>query len=276
MEKLDEFFKSLIGERNGKSDLEILEEIEGYLQTGGVDEAIAQLKNLEKEQNIFLALRMIMRSIVSQLDELNQLGTITQEDLQKVHEKVKELIPIVNTVFNSRYRALLMADLSVLFYCLNDELNGDMALRTAIDLARNHDDVLRDIMMCFIRKGLLNKAGYAIKMVREPEKLNVVLVQLAEMFYRAGDMKKARLIIDHIASPFHKTMAFYYIAAIEAEHNKEEALKILDAAFQMAEKVKDPEARFELTLKLYELKHSILGNTFSLKEILSRKGGPPQ
>ncbi|NJD99184.1 hypothetical protein E3E26_05240 [Thermococcus sp. LS1] len=276
MGKLDDFFKSFMGGKKDKSELEILEEIEEYLKMGEIDEALEQIKNLEKEHNIFLALRMVIRSIVEQLDEWEQTGTLNEEDLGRIKERIKEMIPVVNALFNPRYRALLMADLAILFYRLDDELNGDLALRTAINLAGNHDDIIREILMNLIRLGLLDKAGYAMKMVREPEKLDVVLVYLAEMFYRAGEVEKAKLIIKHIASPFHKAMALYYIASIEGTQNREEALRILEEAFKLAEEVGDPDARFELMLKLYDLKHSLLGEAFNLREILSRREAPSQ
>ncbi|NJE42432.1 hypothetical protein [Thermococcus sp. GR6] len=276
MGKLDDFFKSIIGEKEKKSELEILEEIEECLKMKEIDKALEQIKNLEKEHNIFLALRMVIRSIVEQLDEGEQTGTLNEEDVSRTRERIKETIPVVNALFNPRYRALLMADLAILFYRLDDELNGDIALRTAINLAENHDDIIREILMNLIRLGLLDKAGYAMKMVREPEKLDVVLVHLAEMFYRTGEEEKAKLIIKHIASPFHKAMALYYIASIEGTQNREEALRILEEAFKMAEKVEDPDARFELMLKLYDLKHSLLGEALNLREILSRREVPPQ
>ncbi|NJE46348.1 hypothetical protein E3E35_02750 [Thermococcus sp. GR7] len=276
MGKLDDFFKSIIGGKEKKSELEILEEIEEYLKMKEIDKALEQIKNLEKEHNIFLALRMVIRSIVEQLDKEEQTGTLNEEDVSRTRERIKEMIPAVNALFNPRYRALLMADLAILFYRLDDELNGDLALRTAINLAENHDDIIREILMNLIRLGLLDKAGYAMKMVRDPEKLDVVLVHLAEMFYRAGEVEKAKLIIKHIASPFHKAMALYYIASIEGTQNREEALRILEGAFKLAEEVEDPDARFELMLKLYDLKHSLLGEALNLREILSRREVPPQ
>ena len=273
MGKLDEFFRSL-GERKKKSELEVLEDIENALRMGEIDNAIELTGELGSESNLFLALRMLLRSIRERLQEAREKGEL--DELERMKERVKELIPTVNSLLNPRYRALLLGDLAVLFYLLNDELNGDIALRTAINLARNSADIIRDILMELINSGLLKKAGYAMKMVREPEKLDVVLVHLAEMFYRAGDVEKARLIIEHISSPFHRAMALYYLAEIEGKRNRDEALKILEAAFRIAEGIEDPEARFEVMLKLYDLKHSLLGQSLSLKDVLSRREAPPQ
>ena len=268
MGKLDEFFRNLHGKKK-RSDLEVLEDIEAYLLEGGLDEAIALLDTLEKEHNLYLALRMIIKGITRALDQAERNGEITEEELRKTKDRIKSLIPRVNGLFNRRYRAILLSDLAILFYRLNDELNGDVALRAAINLAENEADIIRDMLMELIKRGLLSKAGYAMKMVREPEKLDVVLTHLAESFYRAGDVEKAMLILRHITSPFHRAMALYYMASIEGERDREKALRLIDMAFREAEKVEDPDARFELGLKLYDLKHSILGESFNVRDVLA-------
>ncbi len=274
MGKLDEFFKSLKERRKKRPEVEVLEDIESALRIGDLGQALGLTEEIETETNRFLALRMILRKILDIMT--NPEETAEQQDVQTMGDTVKEIIPLINSVTHRRYRAILLADLAVVLYLLNDELNGDFALKTAINLSQDSPDVLREILMELIRRGLLRKAGYAMKMVREPEKLDVVLVHLAELFYRAGDPERAKLIMDHISSPFHKAMALYYIASIEGENDRQKALKIIDAAFKVAEQVNDPEARFELILKLYDLKYSLLGEGLSLREILSRREAPPQ
>lgn len=276
MGRLDEFFKSLGEKRRKRSELDVLEEIEGLIGIGEIEQAVELVGEIEGESNRFLALRMILRSIMERLTELKRSEGEADTGLENMRETVKTLIPLVNSLINPRYRAILLGDLAVLFYHLNDELNGDIALRTAINLAKESADIIRDILMGLVNAGLLRKAGYAMKMVREPEKLDVVLVHLAEMFYRAGDVQRAKLIIEHISNPFHRAMALYYLAEVEGERNREEALKILDAAFKIADKVEDPDARFELMLKLYDLKYALLGKALTLEDILSRREAPPQ
>lgn len=275
MGKLDDFFRGLRGEKK-RSELEVLEEIAAYLSEGGIDDAIALLDMLEREHNLYLALRMIIRAITEALDEAERNGGLTDHELEKTKERIKSLVPAVNGLFNRRYRAILLSDLAVLFYRLNDELNGDMALRAAINLAGDEADIVRDVLMELIRRGLLGKVSYAMKMVREPEKLDVVLTHIAEGFYRAGDVEKAMLILRHIKSPFHRAMALYYMASIEGQRDREKALRLIDEAFKEAEKVEDPDARFELSLKLYDLKHSILGEGFNVRDVLSWREAPQE
>lgn len=266
MGKLDEFFKSLKGGKK-RSEIEVLEEIEDSLKMGELQRAIALAETLVSEPSRFLALRMILRNMAERIGEL---------EYHDIREFAKALLPLINSIFNKRYRMILLSDLAVLFYRLDDELNGDVALKTAMNLARDSPDVLRDILFELIHYGLLEKASYAMRMVRDPRKLDVVLAHLAELFYRSGDYERARLIVNHISSPFHRAMALYYMAAVEGEKNPDKALKILDAAIKIAEEVDDPEARFELILKLYDLKGKLTGEILGPGEILSRRQAPPR
>lgn len=273
MGRLDEFFKSLKGQGK-RSELEVLEDIESALGMGDIERALELTEELESEPNLFLALRMIMRSMREKLQ-----GAGEKEDSgepERMRASLKELIPLVNSLSNPHYRALLLGDLAVLFYLLNDEFNGDPAVKTAINLAGDRADIIRDVLMILINSNLLKKAGYAMKLVRDPEKLDVVLAHLAEIFYREGDVEKVAPILDHISSPFHRAMALYYMAQIESERDRDTALKILTAAFKVAEKIEDSETRFEVMLKLYDLKNSLLGQSLSLKDLLSGKEAPPQ
>ncbi|NJE60801.1 hypothetical protein [Thermococcus sp. 21S7] len=67
MGKLDEFFKLMAKEESKKSDLEILEDIEEHLSEDNIDMAILQLKEIKKDHNLFLALRMIIRKLISEI-----------------------------------------------------------------------------------------------------------------------------------------------------------------------------------------------------------------
>ncbi len=269
MGKLDEFFKPLKRERE-KSEIEVLEDIEGYLRSGDITSAIDAINGLEKEANVYLALRMVLGAIRKRLN--TGLSPEEAKDLQAI---VKEVIPLINGIFNGRFKAILLADLAIILYSLDDELNADIALRTAINLAGGEGDLLRDILRGLIHSGLLDKAGYAMKMVREGRKLDVVLSELAEMFYRAGDVRRATAIIKHISSPFHRAMALANIAELEASRNREKALELLDAAMKLAEGIDDDETRVELGMKLYSLRQEVEGSGFSLRRILARKGAPP-
>ncbi|WP_297068564.1 hypothetical protein [Thermococcus sp.] len=270
MGKLDEFFKPLRREK-GTSEIEVLEEIEGYLSSGEVFPAVEAINHLEKEANVYLALRMVLRTILRRLRE-----NPPQEEVGKLYGTVKELIPLINGIFNSRFKALLLADLAVILYSIDDELNADIALRTAINLAGGEGDLLRDILRELIYSGLLDKAGYAMKMVRDRGKLDVVLSELAEMFYRAGDVKRATAILKHISSPFHRAITLANISEIEARRDRKKALELLDAAMRLAESINDDETRVELGIKLYSIRQEVEGKGFSLRKILARKEAPQE
>ena len=260
MGKLDELFGSLGRKR---SETEILTEIEDRLLVDDVPGAVALLEELEKEQNIVIAIRMVLRKILRMKE--------SEEETAHLLSILKMLVPYINGIKNERYRALLLGELAVGFYVLGAELEGDFALKTAINLALNHPDVLRDIIMNLIDSGLLHKAGYAMRFVRDREKLDVVLVHLAEVLYERGEVEKALAVVGHITSNFHKATALFYLAQFEMRRDREKALQFIDWAIKLAEGIEDPEARFELMLKLYDLKHEIQGDSLSLSELLKRK-----
>lgn len=260
MGKLDELFGTLRGKR---PETEILTEIENRLLVDDVPGAIALIEGLEKEQNIVIAVRMALRKILRMKE--SEGGEVRLLPLLKM------LVPHINGIRNERYRALLLGELAVGFYVLGAELEGDFALKTAINLALDHPDVLRDVIMNLINSGLLHKAAYAMKFVKNREKLDVVLVHLAEVLYERGEVEKALAVVGHITSNFHRTVALFYLAQFEKERNRERALQFIDWAIKLAEKIEDPEARFELMLKLHDLKHEIQGDSLSLFELLKRK-----
>ncbi len=143
-------------------------------------------------------------------------------------------------------------------------MKGDFTLKTAINLALQHPDILRDILFSLIKAGLLQKAAYAMKFVKDPEKLDVVLSYLAEVFYERGDIEKALAIISHITSNFHRAVALMHLAQLEENRDRGKALQFIESAIKIAERIEDPETRFELMLKLYDLKHEIMANRSAL------------
>ncbi|ASJ10918.1 hypothetical protein A3L12_06190 [Thermococcus sp. P6] len=264
---LDNLFSP--SKRRNRSDLEVLDDIENALKIGEVERAIRLTDEVKSEPNTFLALRMIIRSIIKMIWE-------QKEDPGRVRELLRGLIPPANSLFTPRYRALVLGDMAVLFYLLGDELNGDIALKTAIEFAGDNADTIRDILMNLLKYGLLEKAGYAMKRVREPETLDVVLVNLARLIYSRGEKEKAWRIVDHISTPFHRAMALYYLAEIEGGRNREEALRILNEAFRVVDEIEEPEAKVEVAFKLYDLKHHLLDSSLDIRGILSGKEAPPQ
>lgn len=271
MGKLDEFFKLKGGEEKSKSDLEILDEIEAALREGNLEYSILQLKSIKKEHNLFLALRMIIRELTAGVENPEQSKLSPSE----VMLEVKEITVVVNTLVNPAYRSILLADLAVLFYLLGDDMSGDMTLKVAVNLSLNNFSALKEIVRNLLSRELLEKAGYALKLIKNPEKLDMVFGQLAVVFYREGDVGRAMSVLEYIKNPFHKVMALCDIASFEAERDREEAGRILNVAFNLAEKIDDPNARFEINMKLYDLKHSIKGDSLSLSDVLS-KGETPR
>ena len=268
MGRLDEFFKALSGEKK-RSELEVLEEVEDYAAVGDFRRAIEAAGSIETERNRFLALRLILREILKRLES-------GDENSEGVEEVLRDIVPLINSLTNPRYRALLTADLSLILYYLGDEFKGDLSLKTAINIATGYDDVLVEIVRELVRRGLLEKAAGALKLVRDRDKLDSVLVTIAEIFYRMGDVERAKKAVKHIRNPFHKAMALYYLALVEAPRDEETARKLLEAAIKVAEEIEDPDARFELMLKLYDLRASLEGKSIRLVDVLKREKSPQE
>ncbi|WP_457750773.1 tetratricopeptide repeat protein [Thermococcus sp.] len=263
MGRLDEFFKALGGEKK-RPELEVLESVEDYVAVGDFGRAIEAANSLESERNRFLAARIILREVLKRLEK-------DSEELTDVREIFQEIVPLINSITNPRHRALLTFDLALILYYLGDEFKGDLTLKTALNLAKGYDDILLDMVRELVRRGLLEKASGALKMVRDRDKLDSVLVTIAEIFYRMGDVERAKNVIRHIKNPFHKSMALYYLALIESSRDRDTALTLLQAAVKVAEKIENPDARFELMLKLYDLKNSLEGHSVSLVDVLTRR-----
>ncbi|MCD6373502.1 MAG: hypothetical protein J7L37_08180 [Thermococcus sp.] len=266
MGKLDEFFKVFSPEKK-RSELEILEEVEDYAASGEFGRAIEEASLIETERNRFLAVRLILRRVLKQLEN-------DEKNVSGVGEVLRGVVPLVNSLTNQRYKALLTADIALILYYLGDEFRGDLSLKTAINLAEGHDDVLLEIIRELVRRGLLEKAAGALKLVRDRDKLDSILVTISEMYYRMGDIEGAKKVVKHIKNPFHKAMALYYMALVEAPRDKEAARALLDAAIKVAERVEAPDARFELILKLYDLWIALEGESIRLTDVLKNERSP--
>ncbi len=258
MSALDNIFKPTEEPERDSDRLEAIENLVNYWE---FKEALKELKKIKLAPNIFLGIRIIIDGILSAIRESIEDGVL-REELRKVFVKyIEDIIPIANEIGNLRLKSLAFADISVAFYMLNENLKSDLALKTALNIASDigDDDLLVEIVKALIDRGLLKKAAYAIKLVRNRKKLDVILSQLAVMFYSSGEFEKADLTLQHIESPFHKATAFYYMASVEASRDKEKALALLDSAFKILDEVQNPILKFELFLKLVDLKSSLTG-----------------
>ncbi len=96
--KLDELFGSFIG---GRPDTEVLTEIEDRLLVDDIPGAIALLEELKKEQNLVIAVRLILRKITQMLEKGDGQSF-------RALPLIKQLLPHINGIRNERYRALLL------------------------------------------------------------------------------------------------------------------------------------------------------------------------
>lgn len=257
--------EKLLGLSNEGSDLDRLERIEDMLDAGEVEQAIKELEKVRKDENVYVGAEMIIRSLPKlELEQGEVVGYL------------KALIPIVNGLSSWRYRAILMADIAMAFYRAGDDFNGDLALKTAINLAyASGEDVLVEILRELIRNGLLEKGAYAFSLVRDRKRIDFLLSQLVEFFYLSGDYEKARKALNAIEDPFHKAVALYRLALHEAPKNRLKALAFLEGAIENAERIENRHARLELLIKLNDLKAELTGKGISLVDIL-RSSPPPE
>ncbi len=258
MSKLDELFKA---EKKPERDSDRVEVIDNLVSQWEFREALKELDKVKLVPNIFLGLRVIIRGIFSTVREITKEGKLGEEIRKTLVGYVEQLIPIANGITNLRLKALAFADISMAFYLLNENLKSDLALKTALNIATEigDDDILVEIVKNLIDHGILTKATYAMKLVRNRKKLDVVLSQLSVMFYTSGEKDKADAILQHIESPFHRATAVYYMASFESSRDPEKALQLLDMAFRIVDEIPNPLLKFEMFLKLSELKHTITG-----------------
>ncbi|WP_456453550.1 hypothetical protein [Thermococcus sp.] len=258
MGKLDELFEP---EKEPERDSDRIEVIEELVNQWEFKEALKELDRVKLVPNMFLGLRVIVRGVLTAVKESMKEGKLNEDIRKALVDYVESLIPIANGITNLRLKALAFADISVAFYMLDENLKSDLALKTALNIATEigDDDITVEIVKTLIDRGILAKAAYAMNLVRNRKKLDLILSQLAVMFYASGEQEKAEVTLQHIESRFHRANALYYMASIEASRDQEKALRLLDAAFRIVEEIENPVLRFEMFLKLTELKSKITG-----------------
>ncbi len=257
--------EKLFGLSDEGSDLDRLERIEELLDAGEIESAIAELEGIRKDENLYVGAKMIVKHLVN-----------SELPPEEVVGYLKTLIPIVNSLSSWRYRATLLADIAMAFYRVGDDLNGDLALKTAINLAYNSgEEVLVEILRELIRNGLIEKGAYAFSLVKDRKRIDFLLSQLAEFFYLYEDYEKVQKVLNAIEDPFYRTITLYRLALLEAPRDRDKALALLEKAIDNAEKIENRHARLELLIKLNDLKAELTGKGIRLVDIL-RRSSPPE
>ncbi|AJC72165.1 hypothetical protein X802_08325 [Thermococcus guaymasensis DSM 11113] len=256
--------EKLFGLSDEGSDLDRLEKIDELLDAGEIEGAIAELEKIRKDENLYVGAKMIVKHLFnSELSPNEVVGYL------------KTLIPIVNSLSSWRYRATLLADIAMAFYRVGDDFNGDLALKTAINLAYNSgEEVLVEILRELIRNGFLEKGAYAFSLVKDRKRIDFLLSQLAEFFYLYGDYEKVQKVLSAIEDPFYRVITLYRLALLEAPRDRDKALALLEKAIDNAEKIENRHARLELLIKLNDLKAELTGEGVRLVDILKRSSPP--
>ncbi len=266
MGKLDELFGKLsesVGE-DSKSDLERLESIEEFLSSGDFEAALRELERIKKEENVYVGAVIFVRNLLNPPEDVPVNRPMAMEYLTR-------LLPIINGMENWRYRALALSEVAMAFYLFGDEFNGDLALKSALNLARAAgDDVLSGILRELIKRGLIEKAAHAFSLVRDRKRIDFLLSQLVEVLYLAGELEKADAALAHIQDPFYKAIALYNLALVESNRDKDAALAFVENAIRFAEEIENKNARIELLIKLNDLKSQLTGKGISLAELILR------
>jgi len=258
---LEEF---LFGEKKKRSELEVLADVEIYLSRLDFEEASRCLDELESDQNLFVALQMILSKMITTLRE----GVLSEGDLPEMLKVLEKVMEKSNLIVVLNYRVTLLTYLAVLFYLLGDEFRGDMALKTALSLAGDRKNLLKFILRTLFSVGLLKKAGYVLSKIGDSDLLNLQLVELTKVFYQAGEKRKAFEVIKHIEKPYYKALA--YLALAELEKQSELAKAYLKAAEYFASLVKESNASTSIMMRIKEYEHKISGDVVSVQDILNR------
>ncbi|NJE07562.1 hypothetical protein E3E31_03320 [Thermococcus sp. M39] len=254
----------LRGESQETRDNVILEIVEAALKRGNIASAIEELKRMKDDYYIFLGVRITVRKIIETIKGLiSKFGEVPKTNKEIFINYLRDLIVLANSVMKERLRALLFADIAIAFYLLDESLEGDLALKTSLDLAEElkDDDVTLDIVYSLMEINLLEKAAYAMNLVRNRKKLDVILSHLALQLYKEGREENAARVIENIQSEFHKVMAIYKIAEFEAKRDKNKALELLKKAEEVVDKIDNPPLRFEAFVKLTELQDELMGKS---------------
>lgn len=129
---------------------------------------------LKNDYYLFLGVRSIVRRIIQLAKEsIDKFGDVLK------HEN--------------------FADIAIAFYLINESLEGDLALKTSLDIAEKlQDDVVFEIVYSLIESNLLEKAGYAMNLVKNRKKLDIILSYLALHLYKEGREEDAAKAIAHI------------------------------------------------------------------------------
>jgi len=266
MSRLDELFGKLSESVGGdsKSDLERLESIEEFLSSGDFEAALRELERIKKEENVYVGAVIFVRNLLNPSDDVPINRSVALEYLTR-------LLPVINGIENWRYRALALSEVAMAFYLLGDEFNGDLALKSALNLARvAGDDILSGILRELIKRGLIEKAAHAFSLVRDRKRIDFLLSQLVEVLYLAGEFEKADAALAHIQDPFYRAIALYNLALVEIGRDKNAALAFVENAIRFAEEIENKNARIELLIKLNDLKAQLTGKGISLTELILR------
>jgi hypothetical protein len=266
MGKLDELFGKLTEslEVNSKSDLDRLEAIEEFLSSGDFGAAMNELEKIKKEENLYVGAVIFVRALLNPPEDVPTNRSMILDYLTR-------LLPVINGIENWRYRALALSEVAMAFYHFGDEFNGDLALKSSLNLAKMAgDEVLSGILRELIKRGLIEKAAYAFSLVKDRKRIDFLLSQLVEVLYLAGEFEKADAALAHIRDPFYKAIALYNLALVEASRDKETALAFVDNATRFAEEIENKNARIELLIKLSDLRAQLTGKGISLAELIQR------
>ncbi|MBO8174670.1 MAG: hypothetical protein H0Z18_05375 [Thermococcus sp.] len=260
--KFDKFKKHLEHISKGEKDEIIFGLIEAALKRGDIAAAISEVRRIKNDYYIFLGVRSIVRKIIQLAKKsLEKFGDVLKHERTSFREYLKELVILANSITEERFRAIVFADIAIAFYLIDESLEGDLALKTSLDIAEKlqDDDVVFEIVYSLIESNLLEKAGYAMNLVRNRKKLDIILSYLALHLYKEGKEEDAAKVIAHIQSDFHKVMALYKIAEFEAERDIEKATAILKRAIELSENIKNAVLKFEAFVKLTELQDELVG-----------------
>jgi len=263
--KIKLYLKGLLrGEEQENRDDILLGIVEAALKREDIAGAINELKRIKEDYYLFLGVRITVRKIIEIIQrKMPRLGKLPKHERTHFIKYLKDLIVLANSVTKERLRALLFVDIAIAFYLIDESLEGDLALKTSLDIAEKlqDDDVVFEIVYSLIESSLLEKAGYAMNLVRNRKKLDTILSYLALHLYKEGKEEDAAKVIAHIQSDFHKVMALYKIAEFEAERNKEKATAILKRAIELSENIKNAVLKFEAFVKLTELQDELVGKS---------------
>ncbi|ALM74771.1 hypothetical protein [Thermococcus barophilus] len=260
--KLNKFRKHLGKLTKGEKDDAIFGLVEAALKREDINAAISEVRRIKNDYYLFLGVRSIVKKIVQLAKKsINKFGSVLKHEKEAFREYLKELVILANSITEERLRAIVFADIAIAFYLIDESLEGDLALRTSLDLAEKlkDDDVTFEIVYSLVENDLLEKAAYAMSLVRNRKKLDVILSYMALHLYKEGREDDAAKVITHIQSDFHKVMALWKMAEFESKRDKKKAEEILKKAMELLKDIENPVLRFEAFVKIAELQEELAG-----------------